>query len=104
MTDYNKQAGEVLRVETESASYTVEAHERSVVAKAVRDYRERGIDTLLELDHKDGQPLGIVASTIVTFYVSTPYTRTAALLDEIREDEWEDAFRKANAAPEWERR
>jgi hypothetical protein len=100
--DFNESAGTFLRVDVGDGWFAIQPHEESVVRKAIVDFRERGIDSLVEIEDRHGSPIALVASTIVGFRRSTPELRATYTLEEIRQDEWERDFRKAHAAPEWE--
>lgn len=103
MSDFNESAGTFLRVNVEDGSwYAIAAHEASIVRKAVVDFREKGIDSLLEIEDRYGVSVGIVASIIIGFVVSTPEGRLAASIEELRQEEWEADVRKLHAAKEWE--
>lgn len=101
--DFNETAGTVLRVDCENLGWlSIVPQEESVVRKAVRDFREKGINCLLELEERGGFTMNIVASEIIGFRLSTPASRRDAILEEIRQDEWEERFRKENAAKPWD--
>jgi hypothetical protein len=100
--DFNEQAGTFLRVDVDGGVwFAVQAHEESVVLKAVRDFRERGIDGLIEVEDRYGCAVHLVASTVTCVRRSTPEIRTASLLEEIKQEEWDRDFRKQHATPEW---
>lgn len=101
MSDFNEEAGTFLRMDTTDGWYALQPQEESVVRKAITDYRERGIDALVEVEDRYGNPLAVVASMITGFRRSTPEMRCAAVLEEIRQDEWDREFRKVHAVPEW---
>lgn len=102
MSDHNERAGTFLRVDVDDGGwFAIQPHEESVVLKAVRDFRERGIDGLIEAEDRDGCTVWIVASTVTCVRRSTPEIRAASVLEEIRQEEWERDFRKQHATPEW---
>ncbi len=101
-SDFNEQAGTFLRVDVDDGGwFAIQAHEESVVLKAVRDFRERGIDGLIEVEDRYGCAVHLVASTVTCVRLSTPEIRAASLLEEIRQEEWDRDFRKQHATPEW---
>lgn len=103
MPDFNEAVGTFLRIDCEDGDwFAVQPHDESVIRKAVQDYREKGIDSLVELEHRMGYPVHIVASHVAAFYPCSPEIRAATLMEEIREDEWRNEFRKAHAVKGWE--
>lgn len=99
--DFNEQAGTFLRVDLEQDWIGVAAHEESVVRKAVVDYREKGRDSLVEVEARRGHPIAFVASSVVSFYLSTAADRARTALEEIHQEEWDRDFRKRHATPAW---
>lgn len=101
--DFNERAGTFLRVEVDDGGwFGIRAHEESVVLKATRDFRERGIDSLVEMEDRYGAAVHLVASTITCVRLSTPESRRASVLDELHQEEWEREVRKQHATPEWD--
>ena len=101
--DFNDQAGTFLRVDVDDGGwFGIRAHEESVVLKALRDFRERGIDGVLEVEDRHGITVHLVAATITSVRRSTPETRRANVLDALREEEWERELRRQYATPEWD--
>lgn len=102
MSDFNEEAGTFLRVDVDDGGwFAIQAHEESVVLKAVRDFRERRIDGLIEVEDRYGCTVALVASTVTCVRRSTPEIRRLSTLEEIRQEEWERDFRKQHATPEW---
>lgn len=101
-TDFNEAAGTFLRVDVGDGWFSIMPQEESVIRRAVRDFRERRVDSLLEIEDRYGCTINLVASTVLSFRLSTPETRRSAILEEIRQDEWEERFRKENAAKPWD--
>lgn len=96
--DFNEAAGDFLRVDVDDGGwFAVLSHEESVVLKAVRDFRERHIDGVVEVEDRYGCTVHLVASTITCVRRSTPEIRSASLLEEIRQEEWDRDFRKQHA-------
>lgn len=103
MMDHNREFGTFLRVDqTDGGFFTLQPHDESVVRKAVQDYREKRIDSLIEAEHRFGYPVYFIASSVISLYLSTPESREASVLEEIRQDEWEEEFRKRNRAKAWD--
>lgn len=102
-SDFNEEAGSFLRIDLQDGTWlALGMHEESVVKKAIRDFRERRIDSLIEVEHRTGYTIGIAASCILYYQPCTPETRATAILEEIRQDEWEDRYRREHAVKPWD--
>lgn len=101
--DFNEQAGTFLRVNVDDGGwFAIREHDASVVRKAVLDYRERGIDSLIEVEGVRGEIIAVAVSTVTSFYLSTPEIRAANALGELRQEEWVRDFRKQHKVAAWD--
>ena len=101
--NYNEKLGTYLQVACfEDTQLMIKSHELTAVRKAVKDYREKDIDTLLEIEHVDGTIMGVVASTIYSYFLSTPETRESDVVMKIQEALWVEDVKKEHLPSEWE--
>jgi hypothetical protein len=99
----NREVGTYLRVEVDDGQFfAMDASEEAVVRRAMILWRERGVETVLEILHRDGYMVTLPASRVCSLMISTAEQREAALIFEVRYDEWEARFRAEHAPKEWE--
>jgi hypothetical protein len=98
MGDPNQDHGTFIRVNMRDSDhwYHIETADLNVLKRAVSQWLERGIDTLLELNEGAlGCEICLPASLVMSFYISTPEMREKAVRDEARADKWDRELRRS---------